>query len=171
MDYRGYGRSGGYPRAATLLSDAHIVYEDLDGILEANQLTPDRIYVMGRSLGSAAAIHIAHQDRKGLSGMIIESGFAHTFALLRQLGVRVEGADEAQDVFNNLVKIAEIETPTLIIHGDQDVLIPPSDGQALYEYSGAKHKKLVLIPEAGHNDIMMLGMRIYFQAIQEFTGR
>lgn len=169
MDYRAYGRSGGQPTGYNLLSDARAAFDALGGILEANGLNPPRLYVMGRSLGSAAAIEVARHAGQALAGLIIESGFADTFALLERLGARIEGGDEARHGFGNLDKIGELETPTLVIHGQRDVLIPPQEGKALFERCGANDKQLVLIPGGHHNDLMMVGMRKYFQAIERFT--
>jgi len=104
-----------------------------------------------------------------LAGLIIESGFADTFALLVRLGLRVRGADEERDGFGNPAKVERIATRTLIIHGRTDVLIPASDGRELYHRCAAPDKRLVLIPGAGHNDLMMVGMSQYFEAIRMFV--
>ncbi len=169
MDYRGYGRSGGGPRAENLLQDARYVYRKLAEIWAQNGLSPESTYVMGRSLGSAAAIEVALRAGKELAGLIIESGFADTFALLRRLGAYIEDADDVNDGFGNLAKIGQVDIPTLILHGERDVLIPPEDGRQLYTSSAAADKRLELIPGAGHNDIMMVGMRQYFQAIERYV--
>jgi len=77
--------------------------------------------------------------------------------------------DEARDGFGNPVKMKRIATRTLIIHGQADVLIPASDGQALHHRCAAVDKRLVLIPGAGHNDLMMVGMSQYFGAVRTFV--
>jgi len=169
MDYRGYGTSDGSPTASNLLTDAIAVFEAVDRILQDHNLAPAQLCVMGRSLGSAAAIEIARHAEKRLSGLIVESGFADTFALLARLGVRVQNADEDRDGFGNASKLSQITTRTLIIHGQDDILIPASDGQELHRRCAACDKKMVLIPRAGHNDLMLVGMRQYFEAIRAFV--
>ena len=82
MDYRGYGRSDGTPTAGNLLADAVATFDAVGHIFEKNDLTPARLYVMGRSLGSAAAIEVALHAGEQLAGLIVESGFSDTFALL-----------------------------------------------------------------------------------------
>jgi fermentation-respiration switch protein FrsA (DUF1100 family) len=169
MDYRGYGTSAGTPTASNLLADAVIAFDALGCIFEDHGLAPARLYVMGRSLGSAAAIEVALHTGDQLAGLIIESGFADTFGLLTRLGAWVQGADEESDGFGNSSKMGRITTRTLIIHGQNDVLIPPADGRELYGHCAAREKQLVLIPGAGHNDLMLAGMAQYFEAIRTFV--
>lgn len=170
IDYRGYGRSSGTPTVSTLLSDAVSVFQSLDRLFKQNALDPSSLFVMGRSLGSAAAIEVAIHAEKLIDGMIIESGFADTFGLLARIGgiKPPQEADQA-DGFTNLAKISQVSLPTLIIHGQNDMLIPYTEGQQLYEQSPAAQKQFLLIPGAGHNDIMFAGREAYFKAIKEFT--
>lgn len=169
MDYRGYGTSDGTPTASNLLTDAVTVFNALGNIFESHELQPKRLYIMGRSLGSAAAIEVTLRGGEQLAGLIIESGFAQTFALLARLGVVLPGGDEERDGAGNALKIGQITTPTLIIHGQEDFLIPAAQGQELYRCCAARDKRLVLIPGAGHNNLMMVGLAQYFEAIQKFV--
>lgn len=120
-------------------------------------------------MGSAAAIDVAVHAGERLAGLIIESGGWDAVALLARLGVRVQGGEENRDGFGNRAKIGRITIPTLIIHGENDLLIPPTDGRELYRASGAQDKQLVLIPGAGHNDLIIVGMAQYFGAIRTFV--
>jgi pimeloyl-ACP methyl ester carboxylesterase len=169
VDYRGYGKSTGTPTCSTLLSDARIVFRSARNLLEDQGLTPSRLYVMGRSLGSAAAIDVAAGAEDELAGLILESGFADTFALLARLGIQVRGATEARDGFGQIDKIARVSVPTLVIHGEDDVLIPAHDGEELFRHSGAEDKRLLLIPGAGHNDLILVGQTQYLEAIRAFV--
>ncbi|MBP1735561.1 MAG: hypothetical protein H6Q53_1848, partial [Deltaproteobacteria bacterium] len=67
------------------------------------------------------------------------------------------------------LKIKEVTIPTLIIHGDEDEIIPATEGRTLFALSGAKEKSSLFIPNAGHNDIMMVGLEAYMGAIEGFT--
>jgi fermentation-respiration switch protein FrsA (DUF1100 family) len=169
IDYRGYGRSDGTPTARNLLTDAAVVFDAAATVFDDNGLAPARLVVMGRSLGSAAAIEVGLHAGGRLAGLIVESGFSDTFALLARLGLEVQGADEEQDGFGNAAKMARVTVPTLIIHGQADALIPAADGQELYDRCAAPHKWLVLVPGGGHNDLMMVGMSEYFEAIRGFV--
>ncbi len=170
VDYRGYGTSDGQPTASHLLADAWQVFEGLSTVLTGQGAAPARVYVMGRSLGSAAAIEVAQYAGDRLAGLIVESGFADTFALLARLGLRIQGADEEQDGFGNAAKMARIQMPTLIIHGQNDVLIPATEGQELHRRSASGSKRLVLIPGAGHNDLLWVGRTAYSEAVRSLTA-
>ena len=167
-DYRGYGMSGGQPTTTSQRSDAVAIFDRLDDIMAGHNLNPSNKYVMGRSLGSASAIEVAHRRGDQLAGLIIESGFANTFSLISRLGGLDIDADDATQGYGNTAKIEAIDLPTLVIHGEADYLIPASDGQTLYDRSGSTEKRIVLIPRAGHNDLMLVGMAQYFDAIYDF---
>jgi hypothetical protein len=81
------------------------------------------------------------------------------------LGVREE------DGFRNRDKISSFEKPTLVIHAEHDHIIPLPEGQALYNASPAKDKRLLIIPGANHNDIFLKGITEYMAAIREFVGK
>ena len=171
-DYRGYGISGGHPTATALAADALAVFDQTPGLLTAAGLAPSRLLVMGRSMGSAAALVIAEARGAALAGLVIESGFADTLPLIERLGGRLPaGASEARDGFGSLARIAKVTVPTLVIHGEEDWIIPFSDGRRLYEASGAADKRLLRIEGAGHNDLMMIGAERYFPAIAELARR
>ncbi|MBF0135888.1 MAG: lysophospholipase [Magnetococcus sp. DMHC-1] len=169
VDFRGYGHSDGTPSGSALLTDALAVYQNLSTTLNACGLTPSRVYVMGRSLGSAAALEIAAHGQPPPAGLILESGFALTIPLLERLGCQFQGEVPEELGFGNLEKICQVTQPTLIIHGEEDWIIPVTDGHTLAEHSPARHKKLLIIPGAGHNDLMMVGIEAYFQTIGGFV--
>jgi len=169
-DYRGYGLSTGSPTAGNLLFDAKNIFSQTGEICRQMGINLDRVFVMGRSLGSAAAIEIAVHGGKNLAGLIIESGFSDTFALLARLGIYIHNVNDELIGFNNLEKIGEISIPTLFIHGDKDVLIPYDDSQQLFDSCIVESKKLVLIPGGHHNDLIYVGSKIYFDAIKDFIN-
>lgn len=171
VDYRGYGVSGGSPSATALVDDAWLAFSRSREVLREKGQQPKKLYVMGRSLGSAAALEIVDRAKDEVAGLIIESGFAYTFPLIERIGfLQLPDAFEHKDGFGNLDKIAKAELPTLIIHGERDWIIPISDAEALYEASPSKQKQFVRVPAAGHNDLMLVGRQAYFDAIAAFCG-
>ena len=167
-DYRGYGASQGRPTFSNTVSDAPVIYQAFVNILAEAHYTGN-IFVMGRSLGSISAIEIAHRYQEQMKGLIIESGIASVGNLLSMLGFPFEALGIEDTDFPNLAKIRSVTVPTLIIHGEYDSLIPPTEGEALFHNAAAENKRLVIIPKANHNDIMWVGMQRYFQSIKEFV--
>ncbi len=168
IDYRGYGWSTGRPLVSTLLPDAGAVAGALPILLEEASLSDVPLFVMGRSLGSAPAIHLTHAHPDLFKGLIIESGLAHTIPLLARLGVPPTVLAGVPDPFGSVKKMESIDLPLLVIHGERDMLIPVQNGQALYDASPAALKRIERVPRAGHNDLLFHALNEYFAAIADF---
>ena len=171
VDYRGYGRSTGQPTVSAMMRDCHVIFDYVTRWLKENAYRGS-LFLMGRSLGSASVLELAaHYDRQ-IQGLIVESGFAYAGPLLQLLGIDITalGFEEAKG-FRNIDKIASFKKPTLIIHAEQDHIIPFSDGQALFDACGASHKSLLKIPGANHNNIFMYGLNNYMTAVQKLVNQ
>ena len=169
-DYRGYGSSGGQPTFSAMMKDAHPVFDGFKRALKQNEYTGN-IFIMGRSLGAAPAIELAFNYQGEMGGLIIESGFASVGRLVDLIGVPVETLSFDQRKLSfNVERICSVTIPTLIIHGEYDNLIPLQHGRDLYQSSGAKDKRLLVIPGATHNDIFLVGMEDYLKAMKEFVA-
>ena len=172
IDFRGYGWSDGIPSASSLLADSRVLYEKLKQYLADNGYSP-LLFIMGRSLGSASAIEIASVYNDEIKGLIIESGFAETLPLARTLGINptvLSNLSEEQ-TFNNGGKISSVTSPTFLLHGQLDTLIPLWQAEKLHAECGARSKELQVVPGADHNSLIAVGGMYYFQAIQQFVDR
>jgi len=169
-DYRGYGASTGTPTLTDLVKDTHVIFRAVAEELSGRDLRKD-LWVMGRSLGSIAALELASQHQEEMKGLIIESGFPSVVRIMSHLGIpaRVMGLEKIDQ--ECLERIEKIFLPALIIHGDQDDLVPLENAKAIYQHLGTREKKLLVIPSATHNDIMLVGFKDYFNAIQQFVQK
>ena len=168
-EYRGYGSSTGFPTFSDMIKDAHTVFDSFRQILSSEGYSRNQ-YVMGRSLGSHSAVEIASHYQNHIQGLILESGFAGISRLVERLS-HVEDYSRLKDTETaHLEKIRSISLPVLVIHGDCDELVPPIHATHFYDTVGAEDKRLVTIPGASHNDIMMIGKEQYFNAIREFIS-
>jgi pimeloyl-ACP methyl ester carboxylesterase len=171
VDYRGYGRSTGDPTVSAMMRDCHEIFRFARGWLPETGY-PGPLMVMGRSLGSASALELAAAYPEELAALIIESGFALAGPLLQLLGVDLAAVKFHEKIgFRNVDKIKAYTGPTLIIHAEHDQIIPLSDGQMLYDASGAADKTFLTIPHANHNDILFQGLAEYLAAIKRLAGR
>jgi alpha-beta hydrolase superfamily lysophospholipase len=168
-DYRGYGGSNGTPTCTATIKDSHPIFQGFVAFLKEKGYMGD-LFVMGRSLGSAPAIEVAFHYQEQLKGLIVESGSAGAGNQLKRLGVTHLFKDVREVVgFGNDLKIKEITIPTLVIHGEEDEIIPVEEGRTLYGLSGSPNKSSLFVPGAGHNDLMMRGLEAYMAAVEKFT--
>ena len=168
VDYRGYGRSGGRPTVTSMMQDCHMIFFFVrEWLADRNYRGP--LLVMGRSLGSASALELAGHYGKLVHGLIVESGFARADLLLALLGADLAGLNRRGGSFDHLGKIRSYLGPTLIIHAENDHIIPFSDGRALFEACGSAAKTFLKIPGANHNDIHMRGLVEYLSAVSDLV--
>ncbi len=163
-EYRGYGRSDGQPTLRRTLEDAHLIYQSLleEGLLSRG------CCVMGRSLGSASAIELSSKH-DAISACVIESGYADPVPLVERRGLRIEKTtDEENSSFNNSHKIASVNCPTLIMHGEDDFLISSKEAEENFRCAGTKEKTLEILEGVGHNDMMMAQNGAYFKVLNTF---
>jgi fermentation-respiration switch protein FrsA (DUF1100 family) len=165
VDYRGYGRSNGQPTITAMMRDCHIIFDYAEDWLKKSDCTGPLV-PMGRSLGSASVLELASHYAPDIDALIVESGFAYAGPLLTLLGIDIAeiGFEETKG-FHNVDKIRTFHKPTVIIHAEEDHIIPLSDGEALFEACPAPNKTFLKIPGANHNDIFMHGMKDYLAAI------
>lgn len=164
-DYRGYGQSTGSPSARALLADARPVF---DAVRDA--LPDTALVVMGRSLGGNCAAELAQHPALPAAGFIFESAPADLDALVRRRGIRFDGPLPEEDlaVFDPLRKVARCMKPALVLHGESDALIAPSEARATFDALGSREKELVLVPGRGHNDVSL--STVYWDALARFLA-
>jgi pimeloyl-ACP methyl ester carboxylesterase len=168
LDYRGYGESTGSPSNSAMLADARVLFPLVKKYLAAKGLTTP-IIIMGRSLGSASAIEIALHFQDQLAGIVLESAFARVEPLLALLGVPSQLVARMDvNAVSNAAKLRTVHLPLLVIHGEDDSLIPAEHGRELFEVAPTLNKKLVIIPEAEHNTILLY--KEYFVALKDWVA-
>jgi len=162
VSYRGYGKSEGKPGEQGLYKDAEAAYEYL---VDTKQYAPQDIYLLGRSIGSAVAIHLA-QDRKS-GGLILITPITSgkEIASIIGLGWITWPMDP---FFDNIEKINRVESPVLVIHGDADEIIPFSIGEKIYRAAPTKNKRFIRIRGAGHNNLTQVAGPGFWTLVGEF---
>jgi pimeloyl-ACP methyl ester carboxylesterase len=168
-DYRGYGQSTGSPVYTAMMSDAHAVKSAVLAELDTLQWLRGR-YLMGRSLGALSALELASTDPDGLRGLIMESGASGLLGWARYVAPGEE-ADWQALAEAQRSRLAAVGLPLLTIHGAQDELIPVERALEAHEVAGSAVKELLVVPGAGHNDLLYVGMRPYFESLTAFVAR
>jgi hypothetical protein len=173
LDYRGYGWSDGYPLTTRLLPDALAAVDALPAVLAQHDADTVPLFLKGRSLGSAPAVYCAQQRPQQFKGLILESGFADVPSLFGRLGILIpSGLLQSETLpLSNTEKLKNVTLPLLVIHGENDTLLPLHHGQALYAAAPSTAKRMVVIPNGGHNDLIMRDTAAYFGSIKEFVEK
>ena len=162
LDYPGYGGSGGRATEAGLNESADLAY---DALAHRAGVDHRRIYVYGRSLGSAAATYVAVNH--DVAGLILESPFTSARAMAARL-YRIFPTALVRIGLDNLGRIKQIHCPTLIFHGNADALVPIEMGQELAR-AAAGPVEFVIIDRSGHNDTYELGAKAYRDKLAAFV--
>jgi fermentation-respiration switch protein FrsA (DUF1100 family) len=157
-DYRGYGTSEGRASEPGVYADAEAAYDALTGQLN---VPGSQIISMGRSLGSAAAIHIA--ATRPTAALVVEAPFLSAFRVL----TRVQALP--WDKFNNASNIRNVKVPVLVIQGDADEVVPFSHGQRIFALA-AGPKQSLWVRGAHHNDVILVAQTTYLDTLRSFAA-
>lgn len=171
VDYRGYGRSTGSPSFTSMLQDAEAILAGVSRIGTAAEREFKKVVVMGRSIGSASAIHLASSGSAALAGLILDSPYADGPALIQRLGGPRIMRAEMPGFEDNIDKISRCHLPTRIIHGTNDQIIPLGDAESLFEACVSTDKRITKIHGAGHNNLLIVGYAEYCKQLQDFLAR
>ncbi|HKB81791.1 MAG TPA: alpha/beta hydrolase [Burkholderiales bacterium] len=157
VDYRGYGASEGNPSLAGAEQDIDAAMRTL---LARSDIDTNRIVVYGQSLGGAlAAYNVAYSPyRDHVRALVIESAFSSYTGITREKlaatwltwpfqWLASLTVDESFSPLPAMTRISPI--PLLVIHGDQDAIVPDHHGKRLYD-AALEPRQLWIIPGAGH---------------------
>src|SRR5437762_3894415 len=145
VDYPGYGGSGGRATEAALYAAAEAGYALL---ATRPGVDPHRIFVYGRSLGSAVAIYTA--AHRPVAGLILESPFTSAAAMAKH-HYRLVPRFLLHLSLDNLTTVKLVHCPILLFHGDADRLVPGAMGMAVAAAAPGP-VEVVLLHGSGHND-------------------
>jgi len=147
MEYPGYGICPGKADEAGIMANAEAV---MRFATETLAWPCDGIKLFGRSLGTGPCVALAAQYE--VAGVILISPFTSIRNLFQaQVGSLAEVVNER---FPNIELIDKLKSPTLIIHGQKDTLVPTEHGKELYAL--LKTRKMMVCPAAmSHNTSLL----------------
>ena len=163
VDYPGYGESEGRATEPALYEAADVAY---DALASRAEVDPGRIYVYGRSLGSAVATYTA--TRRPVAGLILESPFTSARAMARR-HYAILPPFILRLGLDNLARIKRLRCPVLVFHGTADRLVPTAMGMTLAAAAPGP-AELVLIQGSGHNDTYDVGDQAYREKLAAFVN-
>jgi fermentation-respiration switch protein FrsA (DUF1100 family) len=164
VDYRGYGLSSGRPSEQGLYRDAEAV---VSYAMARRAAGARPLVYWGRSLGgpvAASAARVGSPD-----GLILESTFPDKAAVVRSSpllrALNIFGSYR----FATVEMLREFSKPVLVLHAQNDSVIPYSLGREVYERLRPP-KQFVAIAGADHNDLFVASREAYWSPVLQFIA-
>jgi uncharacterized protein len=148
-EFRGYGlaSSSGPPDEAGLYRDAAAILDEL----EHQGIGPQRVSLMGISLGTGVAAEMAARGRA--ASLILVSPYTSITAMASGVIPFLPTGWLCPDKFDTLSKAPRIRVPTLVIHGDSDEVVPFAMGQQVA--ASIPGATLRVVRGGHHNDLFL----------------
>lgn len=146
VTYRGYSGNPGKPTETGLYQDARAAMH----YLLNNNITPEHIIIFGESLGAAVAVQLATE--MPARALILQAPFDNLTNIARYHYPYLPSQWLLCDKFDSHLKIKHVNAPVLIVHGEQDAVVPIRYGRALFA-AAVEPKEMLTFDHVGHNDI------------------
>ena len=142
--------TGGKPSEASLIVDGRAAQ-----IFVRNKGIDDKKMVLyGESLGSGIAVALGVESSVG--AVILGAPFTSIADVAQHHYWYVPAKWLIHDKFDSRKRVGDVYSPIMIIHGDQDRIIPIKFGQALFE-AASKPKEIKIIIGGSHDDLYNYG--------------
>ncbi len=165
LDARNHGSSDG-DGFSSLPRFAEDLEHGLDWLGAQPGVDPKRLALLGHSVGAAAALLVASR-RQEPAAVVSISAFAHPVDLMRrQMSLHhvpywpvgwvvlryIEHSIGARfDAIAPCHSIRAVACPVLLVHGEADELVPPSDVRRIHANRRDERTELLLLPDTGHS--------------------
>ncbi|HEX3527828.1 MAG TPA: alpha/beta fold hydrolase [Thermoanaerobaculia bacterium] len=144
LHYRGYGGSSGSPSEESIQRDAMALFDKVHA--EHPQTA-----VVGRSLGSGVAVHLASQ--RPASRLILITPYDSLQEIAARHFPHMPVKWLLRDKFESWRYAPRVAVPTLLMAAEHDEVIPRSSTERLYACFAKGVASLQVIPGTGHNTI------------------
>lgn len=162
FDYRGYGQSQGRPSEKGIYVDAMAAY---DFLIHEKNTSPKDIILFGASLGSVPALEIA--SRKDVACVILDSPFTRAIDMAKVIYPFIPNF-LVRLKLDAVERIKKVSVPILIVHSEDDAIVPFYLGERLFEAASQPKTFLKLNGDhvSGHIhdfDRFVDGMKIFLK--------
>ena len=145
VEYRGYGTTYGPPPSEASL------YEDGEAAFEWLSIRTHRIALLGYSLGTGVASEMAFRGHG--SSLVLLAPFTSLTDMGRRLVPILPARPILLHRLDTLEKAPKIQQPTLVIHGEEDPLIPIAMGVRIAQ--ALPHGELIRVHGGSHADLLV----------------
>lgn len=144
VPYRGYGNNEGKPAEKDLYRDAEIIY---DAIAKNHSA----VSLIGRSLGSGVATHIAAS--RPIQKLVLITPYDSIQNVAQQRYWMFPMAIVLRDKHLSWKRANRISVPTLVLLAEDDTIIPRKNSENLIAHFSSGLTTVVTVAGSGHNDI------------------
>jgi alpha-beta hydrolase superfamily lysophospholipase len=159
VNYRGYGGSGGSPSETALLGDAEAIFDRVRKMHTA-------VSVIGRSLGSGVAVHLAAV--RDVHKLVLITPFDSVETIAARAFAFFPVRWLLKDKFDSFAKAGRVRAPTLVLIAGLDDAIPRASTERLVTALNPPTIERLIIPGATHDSIA--DTREYADALRRFLG-
>jgi uncharacterized protein len=145
LSYRGYSGSTGSPSESANVADAKLAYDTL----RKAGVEPDDIIVYGESLGSGIAVQVAAE--KDVGGLVLDAPYTSIVDVAAVSYPYLPVRPFVLDRYETMRFLPQVTAPLLVMHGEDDRVVPVEMGKAVYAAANAP-KEIATFPRAGHSD-------------------
>lgn len=168
FDYRGFGKSTGWPSERGIERDADAV---VTYVQNREKIVPAEILLFGISIGTAPAVYVASHSEPG--AIVLLAPFPSLPAIVRtNLFYRLL-APLLWYKFPTEDRVQQLQsTCFIVVHGRQDEVIPFELGASVAQaYRGKGYSIFIDSPQSHHNDILNFERGRLASAIGECEAR
>lgn len=158
-DYPGYGVSTGTPNEASCKRAIQSAWNHL----VRSGVSAGSIVIVARSVGGGPGTWLASHEKP--AGLVLIAPFTSVYA------VAFHAPIFPRDRFPNLKLIRSMKVPLLVLHGENDEVIPNSHGRKLVEASPSADKTFRLVSGVGHNDLFEVAGDDIIRLVADFAWR
>lgn len=165
VEYRGYGRSGGRPSEAGIVSDAVWF---LDQVGERAWVDPERLVVHGRSIGGSVAVQVAGRLKEAgrePAALVLETSTPSVAGMAWRFGLP---PTLVRHPFRSDRVLPGLTMPVLVIAAEEDEVFPMRHSEKLAAL--AADATLVRLPGSHNTFIEEAGPGVYDGVLLDFLS-
>jgi uncharacterized protein len=166
-DYEGFGKSSGKPSLQNVCDDGVAAF---DYLVNQKRIRAIDIILYGESLGTGVSCEVSKHRQAG--GIILQSGFASLLAAGRDVMPMLHLYPDSSfptPLMDSTATLRGPHPPLLLIHGKRDTLLTYKNSVTLMK-EATPPKKLVLLPDATHDDICHVNVQETTKALKAFLS-
>jgi len=161
VEYAGYSNDNIKPSKKLILQDV----DNINSFVKENSFK--NVIVYGQSIGSGAASY--HSSIGDVNSLILVGSFSSLDDIAQSKYIIYPASLLLREKYDNAEWLQGFEGNVIILHGDNDKLIPHKFSQKLFNEITTEKKEYILISGKGHNDIW--NSPVFREKLVEFINK